>query len=75
MYGGQKELVVKGYNNAAFQTDTKDSKSQYGFVFCLNEGVVVSCALGPNNVVIYLINKMRCDFILVHSYYSFAQLT
>ena len=23
----------------------------------------VSCALGPNNVVIYLINKMRCDFI------------
>ena len=23
----------------------------------------VSCALGPNDVVIYLINKMRCDFI------------
>jgi hypothetical protein len=25
--GGEEELVVKGYNNASFQTDAKDSKS------------------------------------------------
>ena len=40
MYGGQEELDVNGYTDAAFQTDTEDSKSQSGFVFCLNGGVV-----------------------------------
>ena len=78
VYGGEEELelIVNGYSDAAFQTDIEDSKSQSGYVFCLNRGTVswksskqdtvvdsVSCALGPNNVVIYLINKMRCDFI------------
>ena len=40
MYGGQEELIVNGYTDAAFQTDTEDSKSQFDFVFCLNEGAV-----------------------------------
>ena len=33
-------LVVKGYNDASFQTDRDDSRSQSGYVFCLNGGVV-----------------------------------
>jgi hypothetical protein len=40
VFGGEEEFVVKGYNDASFQTDVDDSKSQYGFVFCLNGGVV-----------------------------------
>jgi hypothetical protein len=36
--GGEEEHVVKGYNDASFQTDVDDSKSQSGFVFCLNGG-------------------------------------
>ena len=40
MYGGKEELIVKGYTDAAFQTDVEDSKSQSGYVFCLNGGVV-----------------------------------
>jgi hypothetical protein len=40
VFGGEKELVVKGYNDASFQTDADDSKSQSGFVFCLNGGTV-----------------------------------
>ena len=31
---------VKGYTDASFQTDKDDSKSQSGFVFCLNGGAV-----------------------------------
>jgi tRNA C32,U32 (ribose-2'-O)-methylase TrmJ len=27
VFGGEKELVVMGYTNASFQTDTDDSKS------------------------------------------------
>jgi hypothetical protein len=38
--GGEEGLVVTLYNDASFQTDANDSKSQYGFVFCLNGGVV-----------------------------------
>jgi hypothetical protein len=41
VFGGEKELIIKGYIDASFQTDVDDSKSQSGFVFCLN-GVVVS---------------------------------
>ena len=33
-------LVVKGYNDASFQTNRDDSRSQLGYVFCLNGGVV-----------------------------------
>jgi hypothetical protein len=40
VFGGDEELVVKGYSDASFQTDVDDSKSQSGFVFCLNGGAV-----------------------------------
>jgi hypothetical protein len=40
VFRGNEELAVKGYNNASFQTDIDDSKSQSGFVFCLNGGAV-----------------------------------
>ncbi|KAK8535527.1 hypothetical protein V6N13_081851 [Hibiscus sabdariffa] len=40
VYGGEKELSIKGYTNATFQTDKDDSRSQSGFVFCLNGGDV-----------------------------------
>jgi hypothetical protein len=39
-FGGEEELIVKGYSDASFQTDADDSKSQSNFVFCLNGGVV-----------------------------------
>ncbi|KAK8576145.1 hypothetical protein V6N13_090622 [Hibiscus sabdariffa] len=37
VYGGEEELRIKGYTDASFQTDKDDSRSQSGFVFCLNE--------------------------------------
>ena len=40
IYGGDEELVVKGYTDASFQTDRDDTVSQSGFVFCLNGGAV-----------------------------------
>ncbi|OAE32320.1 hypothetical protein AXG93_809s1010 [Marchantia polymorpha subsp. ruderalis] len=40
VYGGLEELVVKGYTDASFQIDQDDSKSQSGYVFCLNGGAV-----------------------------------
>ena len=40
VYGGEEELIVNGYTDAAFQTDVEDSKSQSGYVFCLNGGAV-----------------------------------
>ena len=40
IYGGDKELVVKGYTDASFITDPDDYKSQSGFVFILNGGAV-----------------------------------
>ncbi|KAK9034776.1 hypothetical protein V6N11_076833 [Hibiscus sabdariffa] len=40
VYGGEEELGIKGYTDASFQTDKDDSRSQSGFVFCLNGGVV-----------------------------------
>jgi hypothetical protein len=40
VFGGGEELIVKGYNDASFQTDADDSKSQSSFVFCLNGGAV-----------------------------------
>jgi hypothetical protein len=38
VFGGEEEVVVIGYTDASFQTDTDDSKSQSSFVFCLNGG-------------------------------------
>ncbi|KAL4279335.1 hypothetical protein GQ457_03G023140 [Hibiscus cannabinus] len=40
VYGGEKELRIKGYTNASFQTDKDDSRSQSDFVFCLNKDTV-----------------------------------
>lgn len=40
VYGGEEELVVNGYTDASFQTDKDDSRSQSGYVFCLNGGAV-----------------------------------
>ena len=40
VYGGEEELIVNGYTDAAFQTDVEDSKSQFGNAFYLNRGVV-----------------------------------
>ncbi|KAL0320149.1 UNVERIFIED_CONTAM: Secreted RxLR effector protein [Sesamum radiatum] len=34
------ELILEGYSNANFQSDDDDTKSQSGFVFKLNGGVV-----------------------------------
>jgi hypothetical protein len=40
VFGGEEELVVKGYNDASFQIDVDDSKSQSSFVFYLNRGAM-----------------------------------
>ncbi|KAL0463092.1 UNVERIFIED_CONTAM: Retrovirus-related Pol polyprotein from transposon TNT 1-94 [Sesamum latifolium] len=39
IYGGG-ELILEGYSDANFQSDDDDAKSQSGFVFMLNGGVV-----------------------------------
>ncbi|KAL0427501.1 UNVERIFIED_CONTAM: Secreted RxLR effector protein [Sesamum latifolium] len=39
IYGGG-ELILEGYSDASFQLDDDDAKSQLGFVFKLNGGVV-----------------------------------
>ena len=41
VYGGlEDDLVVNGYTDASFQFDKDDFRSQSGYVFCLNDGVV-----------------------------------
>jgi hypothetical protein len=41
VYGGCEEVLgVKGYVDASFDTDPDDSKSQTGYVFMLNGGVM-----------------------------------
>ena len=40
VYGGDEELVVKGYVYASFNTDPDDSKSQTEYIFILNGGAV-----------------------------------
>ena len=40
VYGGDEKLVVKGYTDASFMTDPDDFKSQSGYVFTLNGGVM-----------------------------------
>ncbi|KAL0288330.1 UNVERIFIED_CONTAM: Retrovirus-related Pol polyprotein from transposon TNT 1-94 [Sesamum radiatum] len=37
---GGGELILEGYSDARFQSDDDDAKSQSGFVFKLNGGVV-----------------------------------
>jgi hypothetical protein len=38
--GGEEELVVTGYTDASFLTNQDDSKSQSGYIFMINSGVV-----------------------------------
>jgi hypothetical protein len=40
VFGGEEELVVKGYNDASFQIDANDSKLKSSFLFSLNGGAV-----------------------------------
>ncbi|KAK9075617.1 hypothetical protein SSX86_003943 [Deinandra increscens subsp. villosa] len=41
IYGSdEKELVVRGYTDASFQTDRDDSRSQSGYIFIMNGGAV-----------------------------------
>ncbi|KAL0378783.1 UNVERIFIED_CONTAM: Copia protein [Sesamum radiatum] len=40
IYDG-RELILEGYNDASLQSDEDDAKSQSGFIFKLNGGVVV----------------------------------
>jgi hypothetical protein len=40
VYGGDEELVVKGYTDASFDTNPDDSKSQTGYIYILNGGAV-----------------------------------
>ena len=51
VYGGDKELTVKGYVDASFDTDPDDSKSQTGYVFTLNGGAVSWCSSKQSVVV------------------------
>ncbi|KAJ0512170.1 putative RNA-directed DNA polymerase [Helianthus annuus] len=41
VFGGvEKELTVRCYTDAGFQSDQDDSRSQLGFIFTLNAGAV-----------------------------------
>ena len=40
VYGGEEELVVRGYVDASFQTYKDDCQSQSGFVYVLNGGAM-----------------------------------
>jgi hypothetical protein len=40
VFGGDEELIVRGYTDASFMTDPDDFKSQSGYVFTLNGGAV-----------------------------------
>jgi hypothetical protein len=51
VYGGDKELVVKGYVDASYDIDPNDSKSQDGYLFILNGGAVSWCSSKQSVVV------------------------
>lgn len=40
VYGGEDELIVKGYSDTRFQMDKDDFRLQFRFVFCLNRVAV-----------------------------------
>ena len=44
IYGGDKDLVVKGYVDARFYTHPDDSKSQTTYIFLLNGGAISWCS-------------------------------
>ena len=54
VYGGDKELVLRGYVDASFDTDPDDSKSQTGYVFILNGGAVTWCSSKQSRGGIYV---------------------
>jgi hypothetical protein len=63
VFGGEEELVVKGYNDASFQTDADDSKSQSGFVFYLN-GEAVSWKSSKQDTVADSTHKLSILLLL-----------
>ncbi|KAL4361537.1 hypothetical protein GQ457_04G016670 [Hibiscus cannabinus] len=46
----EEELCIKGYTDASFQTEKDDSRSQSGFVFCLN-GAAISWKSSKQDIV------------------------
>jgi hypothetical protein len=62
VFGGEEELHIKGYNDASFQTDVDDSKSQSGFVFCVKWGAV-SWKSSKHDTIAYLMTE--ADYIIV----------
>ncbi|WP_248786429.1 Ty1/Copia family ribonuclease HI, partial [Escherichia coli] len=40
VFGGEDELVVRGYTDASFQSDEDDFRSQSGYVVCIGGGAV-----------------------------------
>jgi hypothetical protein len=60
VFGGEEELIVKGYNDASFQIDVDDSKSQSSFVFYLNWGVV-SWKSSKQDTIVY--SMMEAEYI------------
>src|SRR6187399_3171111 len=60
VYGGDEELVVKGYVDASFDTDLDDSKSQTGYVYILTGGAVSWCSC-KQSVVVH--SKREAEYI------------
>jgi hypothetical protein len=63
VFRGEGEVVVKGYNDASFQTDADDSKSQSGFVFYLN-GEAVSWKSSKQDTVADSTHKLSILLLL-----------
>ena len=59
VYGGDEELVVKGYVDASFDTDLDDSKSQTGYVYILNGGAVSWCSCKQSLVAVGFRNNFK----------------
>ena len=55
IYEKEEELIVKGYTNISFQFDKDDSRSQFGYVFCLNNGAVVEPLFDFNDTKILVL--------------------
>ena len=54
LYGGDEELIVKGYVDASFDTYLDDYKSQTGYVYILNGGAVSWCSCKKCHGGIYM---------------------
>ena len=51
VFGGDQELIVRGYSDASFMTDPDDFKAQSGYIFTLNGGAVSWKSSKKNTVV------------------------